>query len=80
MKSGDIAWLTMALGVAAYELGAAVHRDGELLSEAVDRYRAAHPAVTYGGIIYVAGHLARVWPRRFDPLCILADVADRIVR
>lgn len=80
MKSGDIAWLAMAVGVFAYELAAAITDDGELLSEAVDRYRAAHPVVTYGGIIYIAGHLARVWPRRIDPLCVLATVADRIAR
>lgn len=74
MKSGDYAWISLAVGVAAYELGAALHRDGELLSEACDRYRRRHPVITYTTIAYLAGHLTRVWPRRADPLHHLAAV------
>lgn len=75
MKSGDYAWIALAAGVAAYELGAALHRDGELLSEACDRYRRRHPVITYTTIAYFAGHLARVWPHRIDPLHIIAGMA-----
>ena len=77
MRSGDIAWLAMALGVIAYEIGAP---RGELLSEACDRYRARRPVATYAAIIFVAGHLARIWPRRIDPLCIVAEGARRGIR
>lgn len=80
MKSGDYGWIALAVGVAAYEIGAAIHRDGELLSEACDRYRAAHPAITYGGITYLAGHLARIWPRHLDPLCVIAHHLSRVTR
>lgn len=76
MKPGDYAWITIAVGIGAYEIGAALHRDGELLSEACDRYRRDHPVITYLGIAYLAGHLARVWPQRVDPLHQLT----RIVR
>ena len=74
MKPGDYAWLAMAAGVALYELGAP---DGELLSQAVDRYRARRPIATYAVIAYLAGHLARIWPRHLDPLCRLSVWAGR---
>lgn len=70
MKPGDIAWTALAAGVIAYELRAP---HGELLSEAVDRYRARRPLVTHAAVIYVAGHLVRVWPARVDPLTRLAE-------
>lgn len=78
MRSGDYAWLGIAIGVAAYEIGAALHRDGELLSEACDRYRRKHPAITYGTITYLAGHLTRVWPRRLDPLGLIANIGRQV--
>lgn len=80
MRPGDHAWIALFVGVAMYELAAALDDGGELLSEACDRYRQAHPIITHGAIIYVAGHLARVWPRCCDPLCILADTAQRWAR
>jgi hypothetical protein len=80
MKPGDYAWLALAVGVTVYEIVAAIDGGGELLSEACDRYRAAHPVITYGGIIFVAGHLGRVWPRRVDPLCRLADALAKVAR
>jgi len=69
MKGGDYAWLGIAIGVAAYESSCP---PGELLSEAADRYRAKHPLITDALIVYVAAHLLRKWPRRFDPLHHLA--------
>lgn len=74
MKAGDMAWLALATGVLAYEIRAP---RGELLSEAVDRYRASRPVLTYAAIVFVAGHLARLWPRRIDPLCVIATQAGR---
>lgn len=78
MRPGDYAWISLAVGVAAYEIKAAIDGGGELLSEACDRYRQAHPIITHATIVYVAGHLARVWPRRVDPLCVLADMLNRV--
>lgn len=72
MRSGDYAWIGIAIGVAAYELSAALHRDGELLSEACDRYRLRHPVAVNVAVVYLAGHLTRRWPQRFDPLHQLA--------
>lgn len=64
MRAADIAWVSVAAAVIAYE---ALTRD-ELLSEAVDRYRRRHPWIVSTTIVYVAGHLLRCWPKRFDPL------------
>lgn len=80
MKPGDYAWITLAVGVAAYELAAALDDGGELLSEACDRYRTNHPVITYGGIIYLAGHLTRIWPQRIDPLHRLAETLAKVAR
>lgn len=73
MRPGNIAWLTLGAAVLGYEVAAASRRDWDLLSEAVDRYRAAAPAPTLLAIWYIAGHLARVWPRHLDPLSIISD-------
>lgn len=80
MKPGDYAWITLATAIGAYEIVAAIDQGGELLSEAVDRYRLENPVATYALIVYVAGHLGRLWPRRIDPLCILADTLTRFTR
>lgn len=69
MRHGDAAWVTLAVGVCAYELAAPAD---ELLSQAVDRYRRHHPAVTVVLIVYIAAHLLRIWPKRVDPLHQLA--------
>ena len=71
MKRGDYAWLTILASVVTYEAYAALS-SAEFLSEACDRYRRNHPAVTYTVIGYLAGHLARIWPSRIDPLHRLA--------
>ena len=65
MRHGDSAWLCLAVGVAVYE---AFCPPGELLSEAADRYRERHTILTDALIVYVAAHLLRRWPTRFDPL------------
>ena len=79
MRSGDVAWIATAAGITAYEIGAAL-KHGELLSEACDRYRARRPITTYTAIIYLAGHLARLWPRHLDPLCLIAAAGRRATR
>ena len=55
----------------------AVVKGWPLLSEAADRYRGGHPVVACSVIIYFAGHLMRVWPRRFDPLTRFAGWVRR---
>jgi hypothetical protein len=69
VKHGDVAWIALAAGIVLYEVAAP---KGELLSEAVDRYRRHHPFVTNGVIAYLSLHLLRQWPRRIDPLTQLA--------
>ena len=65
MKHGDAAWAALGLAVLVYELSAP---PGQLLSEAVDKYRDRHPILTNTVIVFLAGHLLRVWPRPIDPL------------
>lgn len=74
LRPADVAWLTLAAAVAVYELAAPAE---ELLSEAVDRYRTRHPVIIHAAIVYLAGHLTRVWPRHLDPLCLVARLAAR---
>lgn len=71
MRAADRGWLALAIGVCVYEV-VACRRGWELLSEAADRHRARHPVIIHGAILYLAGHLARVWPSRADPLARLA--------
>jgi hypothetical protein len=65
MKPSDYAWLTLAVGIITYEIKSP---PGELLSQAVDRYRRRHPIATDIAIVYIAAHLLRRWPQRLDPL------------
>lgn len=69
MKAGDWAWAALAAGIVGYEVFAP---RGQLLSERVDSYRQRRPIVTLAVITYVPLHLARLWPRRVDPLHQLA--------
>lgn len=69
MKPSDHAWLALGAGIIAYEARAP---HGELMSQAVDRYRARRPILTNAVVIYIAGHLTRVWPAHLDPLTRLA--------
>jgi hypothetical protein len=74
MKHADAAWATLALGVLLYECCAP---PGQLLSEAVDKYRDRHPILTNSVIVFLAGHLLRIWPRHIDPLHQLAVRVNR---
>lgn len=77
MRPADAAWLGIGAAVVAYELAASLRADWELLSEAADRHRQARPVATHLAVLYLAGHLLRRWPRRADPLTILADHIGR---
>ena len=75
MRPADRAWLGIAVAVTVYEVAACL-RDWELLSGAVDRYRAVNrPAqLAVDAVIgYFALHLTRAIPARVDPLGRLAD-------
>lgn len=74
MRAGDLAWIALAGSIALYEIKAP---RGELLSEACDRYRTAKPIATHAAILLIAGHLARIWPQRLDPLCRIATLKGR---
>ncbi len=65
MRAADRAWLAMAGGIVVYEL---VASEGELLSEAADRYMLHHPWITRAVAFSVAMHLCNMIPDRYDPL------------
>jgi len=69
MEHGDWAWCSIAAAVIAYELKAP---PGQLLSEAVAKYRRRHPIVTELAVVYIAAHLIERWPSPIDPLHHLA--------
>jgi hypothetical protein len=69
MKHADYAWAALVAGIVTYE---AACPPGQLLSEAVDRYRIRYPFVINGAILYISLHLLRQWPKRIDPLHRLA--------
>src|SRR4051794_3812676 len=64
LKPSDLAWLAIAAGVVGYDLSA---RDGELLSEACDRYLLRRPWLTRAVIAVTALHLANALPKWCDP-------------
>lgn len=72
MEPSDWAWVGIGVAVLAYEAVAA-RKEWELLSEACDRYRRAHPILTHGVVGYLAAHLTRLIPRPLDPLHVVAN-------
>lgn len=76
MTPGDFGWVAVGGVVVVYE-AVAVVRGWPLISEVMDSYRAGFPLIVYPGVIYLAGHLLRVWPAQFDPLTQLAAWAAR---
>ncbi len=70
MRPADWAWVGVGVAVLTYEAIAA-RSEWELLSEAVDRYREAHPWLTVGVVGYLAAHLTRLIPRPLDPLHVV---------
>lgn len=72
LRPSDTAWVVLVAAVTGYEV-TALARGWELLSGAVDRYRAARPVAVHVGVAYLALHLLRRWPARADPLGRLAS-------
>lgn len=73
MRPSDKAWLLLAAGVAAWDV---LCPRGEMLSEASERYGRRHPLLWGGLVVYTAGHLLHVWPRRFDAFTAAASIWD----
>jgi hypothetical protein len=74
VQPADRAWVALAAGVLAWDV---VCPPQQMLSQASARYKAAHPIAWQATIVYVAGHLAHVWPQRYDPLSRLATAFGR---
>jgi hypothetical protein len=82
--TGERAWATLGLAVAAYEVTAAPN---QLLSEAVDRFLIRHPVITRAVIGVTAAHLLNLLPNAVDPIHHLAlffrrtvEPADQAIR
>lgn len=65
----DKAWMTLGAGILAYEFWAP---DGELLSEAVDRYLITHPVATKVIVMTLVLHILNVVQPDYDPIHHLA--------
>lgn len=74
MRPADRAWLTLGAGIIIWD--AACPR-GEMLSDASARYTRSHPLVWGTLVVYIAGHLIHIWPRRCDPLSAIATTFGR---
>lgn len=72
--TADTAWIVLAAGVVAYELGAP---RGELMSEGVDRYLERRPWVTRAAVGITAAHLLNLIPTRVDPFYRVAALFGR---
>ena len=75
MTAGQ-AWIAVIGGIAVYEF---CSREGELLSEGVDRARERHWSLNvavHGVVVVTAAHLLRLMPPRLDPF----SAALRFVR
>ena len=68
MRAGDKAWIGLGIGVGVYEVLA---RDGELMSEAADRYMLRHPWLVRVVAFLLAAHVCNLLPDRCDPLHLL---------
>ncbi len=75
MRSADRAWLILGVSVVVYEVAA---EDGELLSEACDRYLANHPWLTRTIVGALALHLINAVPPALDPIHQLFAVKRRL--
>ena len=58
------AWAAIAIGVTAYELAC---KDGELLSQGVDKAIDKHPVAVPLAIGITAAHLCNLIPEKIDP-------------
>jgi hypothetical protein len=65
MRPSDRAWLALGAGVLAWDVACP---DGEMLSQASDRYAQKHRWLAYSVIASVALHLTSLLPYWVDPV------------
>ena len=75
MKQADAGWLAIPVVVVTAEAWL-ISRHAGTLSQRADTYHNCAPWLWRGLVIYVAGHLLRVWPRQLDPLHRIGKWAD----
>mgnify|MGYP003441211799 CR=1 len=67
-------WQLIAGIVVTHEL---VCLPGELLTQGCDEARAKHPILVIAACWFLAAHLTRALPKRYDPLTILSSWAGK---
>jgi hypothetical protein len=68
LRPADRAWISIGIGVVAYDLLAA---PGQTLSEGADRYMLSHPWITRAVAAALAGHVCNVLRPEYDPIHLL---------
>ena len=74
--TAERAWCALATLVAGYEFAAP---EGQLLSQAVDRWLQRHPVATYAAVAVTAAHLVNLIPERVDPYRHVGRAAHRLL-
>lgn len=64
MRSSERAWIVLGVGILGYEVLA---KEGELLSEQIDRWLERHRFFTTAAVMITAAHLLNWLPKRVDP-------------
>ena len=75
LRSGDVAWLALGIGIVAYESWCP---EGELLSQAYDVYVDRFPVLSRVLPMLVTLHVINCLPRRVDPVTGLFVAARTI--
>lgn len=68
------AWMVLGAGVLAHDVFC---KQGETLSEGVDRALESHKVLALGAIALTALHLANVIPPKYDPIHQAAEFVKR---
>lgn len=76
LQPSDKAWITLGVGVLAYEV--AVGED-QLLSSAAERYMLRHPWLVRGIAFTLAAHCCSMLPAPLDPLAWLFKAKRRLL-
>ena len=68
------AWMVLGAGVLAHDVFC---KQGETLSEGVDRALESHKVLALGAIAVTAAHLANIIPPKLDPIHQFAELVKR---
>jgi hypothetical protein len=71
VRSSERAWVVLIIGIVGYEILA---KEGELLSEQIDRWLERHKLFTTAAITITAAHLLNWLPARLDPFHLVSSV------